>query len=203
MDPRKALVRDAYDAVADSWGEERRARGQDERERGYVERFCAALPASARVLDLGCGSGAPILVELVRRGYQVTGVDLSQAQVAQARARCPNATVLQGDLAGVQFDPASFDGVIAYDSIWHVPREEHQRVFEDICSWLVPRGTALLTLGAAVDSKGELLTELKGAPVFYAAWPEETSLEMLAQAGLSVVTHDRRAGHLSVLAEKL
>jgi hypothetical protein len=47
MDRRKQLVRDAYDAVADAWGEERRARGQDARERGFIDRFCSALPTGA------------------------------------------------------------------------------------------------------------------------------------------------------------
>lgn len=199
MDRRKRLVRDAYDAVADAWGEERRARGQDARERRYVDRFCAALPAGARVLDLGCGSGAPILEDLIGRGFRVTGVDLSAEQVAQARARCPAATVQQADLTELGFEPGSFEGVIAYDSIWHVPREEHRRVFETIRAWLVPGGEALLTVGAVDGDRTELFTELNGAPIFYDAWPEDVSLGMLRDAGLSILVHDVRDGHLVVL----
>jgi len=39
---------------------------------------------TTRVLDIGCGTGRHAL-ELARRGYQVVGVDLSEAQLARAR----------------------------------------------------------------------------------------------------------------------
>lgn len=44
------------------------------------------LPKGARILDIPCGHG-PHSIELVRRGYDVTGVDLSQAFIAEARQR--------------------------------------------------------------------------------------------------------------------
>src|SRR5690242_15998469 len=56
VDPRKGVVRSAYDAIAETWGRERE-RMDDARELKWLERFCAALPGP-RVLDLGCGGGA-------------------------------------------------------------------------------------------------------------------------------------------------
>ena len=43
------------------------------------------LPAGASVLDVGCGTGRHA-VELARRGYSVTGLDLSSEMLAQAAA---------------------------------------------------------------------------------------------------------------------
>jgi cyclopropane fatty-acyl-phospholipid synthase-like methyltransferase len=200
MDRRKAMVRDSWDAIADAWGAERRARGQDARERHFLDRFVARMPTGARVLDLGCGSGAPILSALVDRGFAVVGVDLSSVQVAQARARCPTADVREADLAEVDFAPASFHGVVSYDAIWHVPREEHARLLARIASWLVPDGSALLTMGAA--DGGELYRQLHGAPLFYAAFTEEIALALVRAAGLDVVAHDVRDRHLIVLASR-
>lgn len=40
----------------------------------------------ARILDIGCGTGRHTL-ELTRRGYSVVGVDLSESQLAHARAK--------------------------------------------------------------------------------------------------------------------
>src|SRR5438477_4621135 len=49
------------------------------------------LPAGARILDIGCGTGRHSL-ELARRGFRMTGVDLSTGliEVARAKARSEN-----------------------------------------------------------------------------------------------------------------
>ncbi len=47
---------------------------------------------SCRILDIGCGTGRHS-IELARRGYIVTGVDLSEAQLAKARSKAESAGV--------------------------------------------------------------------------------------------------------------
>jgi 2-polyprenyl-3-methyl-5-hydroxy-6-metoxy-1,4-benzoquinol methylase len=41
---------------------------------------------AAKILDIGCGTGRHD-IELVKRGYQVTGVDLSESQLSRAREK--------------------------------------------------------------------------------------------------------------------
>lgn len=50
------------------------------------------LTPGARVLDMGCGTGRHA-VELARRGYQMTGVDISSGMLAQAQAAAAAAGV--------------------------------------------------------------------------------------------------------------
>ncbi len=45
---------------------------------------------SARILDIGCGTGRHA-IELTQRGYHVTGVDLSESQLARAREKAQTA----------------------------------------------------------------------------------------------------------------
>ena len=47
---------------------------------------------SVPILDIGCGTGRHA-VELARRGYRVTGIDLSPSQIEQARAKAVTAGV--------------------------------------------------------------------------------------------------------------
>jgi SAM-dependent methyltransferase len=47
---------------------------------------------SSRILDIGCGTGRHAL-ELARRGYSVTGIDLSESMLAKARLKAQQASL--------------------------------------------------------------------------------------------------------------
>jgi len=194
VDPRRRMVRDGYDAVADQWIVDRR-RGAahpsyPKREGRWLERFYGKLPQGARVLDLGCGGGEPILAALIERGYHTTGVDFSRSQLRLARARCPESAFVEGDLVDVELPAASFDGAVAYDSLWHLPLADQARVFERLRGWLIGGAPALVTV-AVVDPGGEGADhELLGRPMFYAVCSYEKTLAMLDAAGFAVEDHD-------------
>ena len=57
----------------------------------FVERELGA-DRARRVLDIGCGTGRHA-IELARRGYRVTGIDLSAAQLRRAREKATAAGV--------------------------------------------------------------------------------------------------------------
>jgi SAM-dependent methyltransferase len=63
------------------------------------------------ILDIGCGTGRHT-IELTRRGYLVTGIDLSASQLARARKKAAGQgipiTVVQGDARALPFI-AEFD----------------------------------------------------------------------------------------------
>ena len=50
------------------------------------------LPSGSSILDMGCGTGRHS-VELAKRGYAVTGVDLSAGMLAEARKAAETAGV--------------------------------------------------------------------------------------------------------------
>lgn len=63
----------------------------------------APAPRRPRVLDAGCGTGR-VAIELERRGLDVVGVDIDPAMLAQARAKHPEGTWVEADLATLQLD---------------------------------------------------------------------------------------------------
>jgi SAM-dependent methyltransferase len=215
MDSRKKLVRDCYDSIADIWANANRRRAvvypkDGERERVWYERFAGMLPQRARVLDLGCGNGEPLLADLLARGFRAVGIDLSQQQLVRAHARCPDALVLRGDMSEVAFADASFDGIVSYHSIFHVPREEHAAIFARARRWLADGGIALFTMAEVpadefVDGPG-LFTQLEGAPTFYDAHPADVPHALIAAAGFDIIdcyrpsSEDDWTGVLTVLA---
>jgi len=76
--------------------------------RQVLERVIAGLrlPARARILDAGCGSGRN-MVELARHGI-VTGVELSQTSVRLARERGAG-EVIEGSVLDMPFEAGTFD----------------------------------------------------------------------------------------------
>ena len=63
-----------------------------------------------RVLDAGCGTGR-MAIELHRRGVVITGVDLDEVMLSQARAKAPDLDWRLGDLSTIELDGA-FDAIV-------------------------------------------------------------------------------------------
>ena len=139
IDYRK-LVRDGYDHCSAAFAEAR------SREPGHeLEPLLARLAPGSRVLDLGCGAGLPIAGALAR-AHRVTGVDFSAEQIRRARANVPDAEFLLADAMAVDFPPGSFDAVVSFYAVFHLPREEHEELFRRIARWLVPGGHLLASV---------------------------------------------------------
>ena len=99
----------------------------------------------ASILDVGCGRGRHAR-ELARRGYSVTGVDLSAASIADAREAAADAT-----LGGVTFQvgdmrepvcTACFDGVVNLFTAFGYFEDdaENQRALDAMSTALRPGG---------------------------------------------------------------
>lgn len=129
MDPKR-IVADGYDVIGDEYAKQVAESDQDDRQR-YTRVFVDSLPSGSRVLDLGCGAGLPTTIRLAER-FRVTGVDISERQISRARWNVPNATFVHADMASVDFPPAAFDGVVAFFSIVHVPRDEHSSLLRAV-----------------------------------------------------------------------
>ena len=106
------------------------------------------IPPPCDILDLGCGDGRHSL-ELTRRGYRVTGLDLSEELLERARARTADegldVTFIQGDMR----DPpgvSAFDLVVNFFTSFGYFREdgENARVLDAISHALRPGGHFLM-----------------------------------------------------------
>ena len=98
-------------------------------------------PNGARVLEIGCGTGA-VTRELA--GWpgvaEVVGLDPSPTFLASARRHHPpgNARFVEGDARALQFQDRSFDVVVFHTTLCHVPGPE--RALEQAARVLRPGG---------------------------------------------------------------
>ncbi|MDT0346433.1 class I SAM-dependent methyltransferase [Streptomyces litchfieldiae] len=102
---------------------------------------------NARVLDLCCGPGL-FLVPLARRGYRVTGVDLSPAMLKRAERAAAGAGV---DARLVTTDMLTFAEPRSFDVVLNVftfgyfeDPEDNARVLRNAYASLVPGGRLLI-----------------------------------------------------------
>lgn len=81
----------------------------------------AGLAPGRRVLEIGCGAGT-FTEELAKTGATVTAIDLSDALIAQARARVPgdNVTIRAVDAEATGFADGSFDAVVGMSILHHL-----------------------------------------------------------------------------------
>jgi SAM-dependent methyltransferase len=107
-------------------------------------------PEQARVLDLCCGPGL-FVVPLARRGYRVTGVDLSPLMLKRAEAACADAGVTARLTAADMLtftEPESFDVVLnVFTSFGYFDDPaDNARVLRNAHASLVPGGRLLIDL---------------------------------------------------------
>ncbi|MFI4985659.1 MAG: class I SAM-dependent methyltransferase [Solirubrobacterales bacterium] len=113
--------------------------------RNVIERVIAdlRLPARARILDAGCGSGRN-MIELARHGT-VSGVELSGTSVDIARTRGAG-EVIAGSVLDMPFDGDSFDLSVCLDVIEHL--DDDLGALRELRRVLAPGGSLLVTVPA-------------------------------------------------------
>jgi SAM-dependent methyltransferase len=166
-----------YDAEADAYAE------QSHRARRYprLERFIDAMPADARVLDLGCGPGK-WAARMVERGLEVDALDASTGMAAAAKA-AHGLDVRVGTFDDVTGENL-YDGIWAHYSLLHAPRDALPRHLAALARALRPDGLFLIVMklgeGEARDSKDRL----------YTYYTEQDLERLLTDAGFAIVERE-------------
>jgi 2-polyprenyl-3-methyl-5-hydroxy-6-metoxy-1,4-benzoquinol methylase len=88
------------------------------RGRPCVERRALPWHGQGRLLDFGCGGGS-FLERMRHQGWQVTGLDVSEATVERIRSEL-GIRALSGTLPHAELEPGSFDVVTMWHSLEHV-----------------------------------------------------------------------------------
>ncbi|WP_147111364.1 class I SAM-dependent methyltransferase [Tateyamaria sp. syn59] len=148
----------------------------------WLARFAAALPDGARVLDLGCGTGDPIARWFMAEGFEVTGVDFSEPMLAIARERWPDGDWRQADMRTLDLGE-TFDGIIAWNSFFHLTAEAQRDCIARMAAHLEPGGSLMLTVGpSAGEAEGtvgdEAVYHASLSPAGYATCLEENGLRL-------------------------
>lgn len=154
----------------------------------YARILLNKLQPSPSILELGCGPGIPIVKMLLDEGAQVVGNDLSIKQIEMAKARCPGAKLIAGDMTLLSFDPASFHGAISFYTLFHLPRSKVKAMLTKIHSWLKPGGVFVFNL--ATFDEEEIHGEYLGYGMFWSSYGLNENRTMITEIGFEVLQED-------------
>lgn len=153
-------------------------------EKNMLSRLASLIPASAKILDLGCGIGIPFDKYLADKGFRITGVDIVHKHIIQAKKNIPNAMFFEDDFSKKNFGDERFNAIIALYTIFHIPRNEQGDLFNKMYGLLENGGVVLMTLGT---SKGEGTEKnWTGAPMAWSNFDPTTYKVMLNDAGFEI-----------------
>ncbi|MFC7532438.1 class I SAM-dependent DNA methyltransferase [Actinoplanes sp. GCM10030250] len=187
-----ADTRTSYDTVAANYADQvRNALSELQYLRAALTLFADSVRAAGDgpVADIGCGPGH-ITAYLNELGVDAFGVDLSPGMIAVARRDHPQLRFAVGSMTNLSLQTASLAGLLAWQSLIHIPDEEVPAVFEHFHRALRPDG--LLQLLFHTGDRSRLKTEGYGGhpmkvyvhrrrPDKVAAWLRDTGFEVEAQ----------------------
>jgi len=110
--------------------------------------------AVARALDFGCGVGR-LVIPLASRAREVTGVDVSEAMLAEARKNCDARSL--GNVALVTSDdglsrvPGTYNLIHSFIVFQHIPVARGERIFSRMVDLLEDGGVGVMHFTYAKD----------------------------------------------------
>jgi SAM-dependent methyltransferase len=154
-------------------------------ERHWLDRLIALIPEGGALLDLGCGSGAPIGRHLLTQRLRVTGIDAAPSLIAHCRKRLPAGTWLVDDLRSLALG-RRFQGLIAWDSLFHLGLRDQRRLFGRLADHADPGAPLLFTTG---PKRGVALGAYRGAPLYHASLAPAEYRALLQAQGFELLDH--------------
>ena len=173
----------------------------------YVEQILSRWRARPKVvLDLACGTGK-IGSEMLRRGYDAMGADLSEPMVRRCADQEPPLTAVVCDASALTLADNAFDLIVClYDSLNYIlEADDLKQAFAHVRAALKPSGVFVFDVNTVHALEAELFTQASGpsAPLRY-RWRSkydrhkrqtrvEMSFEILATGEKIEIVHRQRA----------
>lgn len=184
-----------YERHATEWDADRRK--YDWNDKRWHDRFVDALLEHASVLDLGCGGGSPVAVNLVSEGLRVTGVDSSPTLISLCRNRLPEQEWIVADMRVLSLG-RTFDGVLAWDSFFHLKPDDQRGMLAVFAAHAAKSAILMFNSGPGY---GESVGSYRGDPLYHASLDAAEYEQLLAASGFEVMDHiveDPKAGGRTV-----
>ena len=125
----------------------------------YYRQYVADIPAPSKgdlMLDVGCGWGL-LMRAFEEAGYVTEGIDISEGQVREAKARGAKAIHVTDSVAFLEGNPGRYSVITLFDVLEHISASEQVRLMRAIGIALKPGGRLLLKTPSAYCSSAMVM----------------------------------------------
>ena len=182
MDKPGQIVRDAYNHIASVYDEWATSVRTEERQK-YLARIKRCFPDGSKILDVGCGNGLLNTTQLAR-SFDVTGIDISERQIAEATKNVPNAKFICADIRDHEFKLASLDGIVSFYCFNHIPRTSYSDLVAKFHKWMRTDGLLIASFGMS-DNKG-WTGEWLGKTTFFSSYKRHETVLLIENNGFRI-----------------
>ena len=145
MEQDLTKVKKQYDTVAREYAEtfsgEHEKKPEDQE---ILHRFSLEIGDRRPVWDFSCGPGQTTKY-LKNLGIEISGLDLSEKILEQARTIHPEIHFRKGNILELEFENDSIAGIVAFYAIVHFTEEQAEIAFREVFRVLQPSGIFLFT----------------------------------------------------------
>lgn len=135
---KRESVKKDYNIIAGVYAEEF---GKKYEDMDVISEFMSKLSPNSKILDLGGGTGK-ITDLFIKNNYDAICYDFSKEMMRKSKEYFGELPYILDDMLNVKqyFKNKSLDGIIAFYSLFHVPRENINDLFSDINDILKDNG---------------------------------------------------------------
>ena len=184
-----------YDALVETFRAARSDAGAD-----VVAEWIKPLAPGTALLDLGAGTGDPILPVLLAAELDVFAVDASPSMVAALTAKYPSVTAVCEAVEDSSFFDRRFEAVLAIGLIFLLSEQVQIDLIHRLANVVAPKGQLLLSAPLQTGGWDDVLTKQPSRSLGEAAYHAHLeaagfeAIQHLSDAGGSNYYAARRAG---------
>jgi predicted TPR repeat methyltransferase len=155
-------IGEAYDQITHLWESENfnRLNGIKPHEQAI-----AFVKNRGKALDIGCGCTGRFIDLLLNNGFDPEGIDVSEQMIKLARKKQPEITFHQQDICCWNLTQ-HYDFITAWDSLWHIPLDQQEKVITKLIASLNNGGVLILSFGGT-EKHDDHKDDFMGPEVYY------------------------------------
>lgn len=165
-----------YDINAAEWASQHASErfwGQE------MDRFSELLP-NGKVIEIGSGGGRDAK-ELIAKGYEYTGTDVSEGLLEEAKKVNPDTTFIKQSVYDLDFPNDTFDGFWASAVLLHIPKERIDEAMGKLHGVVINNGIGFISIKQGEGQRIDEETRL------FSYWQDDEFQDVLKRNGFEVI----------------